>query len=351
MATAEDVAAAHYLQQVQASRTAAYRAQALWQAVDSTRIADSWAEMLPYMVQTVSAAQYLAASSANDYVVAALDAQGLDSSGAEVAPRSFAGVAADGRDLAGLLASPVYTALDGIKQGLSVDRAMAGGLNQLVMLASSTVTDAGRVAVGVGVASRSVRTGYVRMLSPPSCSRCAVLAGRFYRWNDGFQRHPQCKCIHIPTSENASGDKRTDPYKYFNSLSTDEQNKYFTKDGAQAIRDGADMGQVVNARRGMSTTAGGSKVTSEGTTRRGYWGGQQATRDRRGSERYGVSNKQRMMPEEIYKRANSREEAIRMLREYGYITPAGQVPAAIRGEGYGFSGGRANRLGYGQSPS
>jgi hypothetical protein len=319
--------------------------------VDRARIADSWAELLPQAVTTVSAAQYLAASGANDYVTASLDAQGLDSGGATVLSRSFAGVASDGRDLAGLLASPVYTALDAIKQGLSVDRAMAGGLNQLVMLASSTVTDAGRVAVGVGVASRNVRTGYIRMLSPPSCARCAVLAGRFYRWNDGFQRHPQCKCIHIPTSENASGDKRTDPYKYFNSLSTEDQNKYFTVAGAQAIRDGADLNQVVNARRGMSTTASGAKVTSEGATRRGNWGSQQQSRDRRGAERYGVSVKQRMMPEEIYKRANTREDAIRMLREYGYITPAGQVPAAIRGEGFGFSGGRANRLGYGHLPN
>jgi hypothetical protein len=70
----------------------------------------------------------------------------------------------------------VYTALDGIKSGMSVDRAMGAGLNQLVVLASSTVTDVGRVADGVGVASRSIRTRYVRMLSLPSRARCAVLS-------------------------------------------------------------------------------------------------------------------------------------------------------------------------------
>src|SRR5690606_23965723 len=33
---------------------------------------------------------------------------------------------------------------------------------------------------------------YVRMLTPPSCSRCTVLAGRWYRKNAGFARHPGC---------------------------------------------------------------------------------------------------------------------------------------------------------------
>jgi hypothetical protein len=97
---------------------------------------------------------------------------------------------------------------------------------------------------------------------------------------------------------------RTDPKLYFESLSGPEQDRIFTKVGAQAIRDGADIFQVVNARRtkaGMYT-AGGLKYTTESTTKRGR---------KRGP---------RLMPESIYKIAGSdRAEAIRLLRFHGYL--------------------------------
>lgn len=79
----------------------------------------------------------------------------------------------------------------------------------------------------------------------------------------------------------------------------------FTKDGAKAIRDGADPGQVVNARRGMAVSAGRT-VTTEGTSRRGF------ARSRLGGA-------VRLMPEQIYRDASSREEAVRLLRLHGYL--------------------------------
>lgn len=345
MADVQDLARVHYDYQSQLSDAAVYGVQSLWQQVDPNNIAASWAYMLPDAVNIVTAAQLAAANDANSYVPAALAAQGLDDAGASVIPSSLAGMASDGRSLSGLLSSPAFTSLQNIGNGLSVGESLAGGFTQLTMLTATTVADTGRVADGAMIASRRTKTGYVRMLNPPACGRCAVLAGRFYRYNSGFERHPHCKCIHIPATEDTGRDLRTNPYDYFQSLSGAEQARIFTKDGAQAIRDGADLNQVVNARRGMSTTVSGSKVTTEGTTRRGYWGGQQVTRDAKNAlgERYGISIKQRMMPEEIYRRANTREDAVRMLTEYGYVTPAGQVPSAIVGEARGFSGGRQNR--------
>jgi len=32
-----------------------------------------------------------------------------------------------------------------------------------------------------------------------ACSRCAILAGRFYAFNAGFQRHRHCGCQHVPS--------------------------------------------------------------------------------------------------------------------------------------------------------
>ncbi|HEX5995681.1 MAG TPA: hypothetical protein VFY84_11115 [Jiangellales bacterium] len=118
-----------------------------------------------------------------------------------------------------------------------------------------------------------------------------------------------------------------------------EQDKVFTKAGAQAIRDGADMGQVVNARRGMFTASIGSKrflATREGTTVRGLFGGYEIDPDtgrlrrrgedelrrvRSGSRFIRAARVPRLMPEQIYREANGdRDEAIRLLRRFGYIT-------------------------------
>src|SRR5690606_25895161 len=127
--------------------------------------------------------------------------------------------------------------------------------------------DVARQSEAVAIAARPAVTGYVRMVNPPSCSRCAVLAGRFYRWNDGFQRHPRCDCRHVPTTEANAGDIVTAPRDYFDSLDAAEQDRIFTQAGAEAIRLGADPAQVVNARRGMAY-AQDEVVTYSGMRRR-----------------------------------------------------------------------------------
>lgn len=52
----------------------------------------------------------------------------------------------------------------------------------------------------------------------------------------------------------------------FNSLSEADQNKYFTRSGATAIREGADLAHVVNAQSGMAGI--GERYTRAGATRR-----------------------------------------------------------------------------------
>ena len=117
-----------------------------------------------------------------------------------------------------------------------------------------------------------VNVGYVRMLTPPSCDRCVILAGKWYRWNQGFKRHPNCDCRHIPATEAIAGDITVDPMEYFNSLSIADQNKYFGKANAEAIREeGADIFQIVNARMtygSVFTADDGRRYTREGITSR-----------------------------------------------------------------------------------
>ena len=91
----------------------------------------------------------------------------------------------------------------------------------------------------------------------------------------------------------------------------------------RAIRDGADIGQVVNARKGMYTAADGQLATNVGNTRRALAGRRMAAN---GSELVSVPGSRYMrveairpMPETIYKQANSRAEALQMLRDFGYV--------------------------------
>jgi hypothetical protein len=106
------------------------------------------------------------------------------------------------------------------------------------------------------------------MLNPPSCNRCVVLAGKWFRWNQGFQRHPRCDCRHIPSTENISGDITTDPYAYFKSLTAEQQTATFGRIEARAINDGADIYRVVNiSQRGMPT-AGSKQAIKYGTPRK-----------------------------------------------------------------------------------
>jgi hypothetical protein len=317
-----EVAREHYAVRSRLVSAVAGEAGRLWRQVDPDRIGPSWLSLLTRLLVILTGAQRAAAGRADDYLDAVLAAQNVSpASRGRVFASALSGMASDGRDLAELLYRPVITTLEGIADGATVDRAMASGYATLDMIARTQVADAGRVADQVALTARPAATGYVRMVVGRTCSRCIVLAGQFYRWNAGFERHPQDDCVHIPTSEDTGDDVSTDPKAIFEGMTAAEQDKVFTVAGAQAIRDGADMNQVVNARRGMTTAAGASGrlvrneaglfTTTEGATRRGF-AGQRSRREGRPGPR--------LMPESIYELAyGDRAEALSLLRLYGYL--------------------------------
>ncbi|MBX6360107.1 MAG: hypothetical protein IRZ03_08510 [Acidobacterium ailaaui] len=305
MPSVAKVAADHYASRRSLVNAAVKGISALWRQVSRTDF-QTWADYIGRALAILVGAQTAAAQQADEYVAAALAAQGIeDSPAGRVLPSAFAGIASDGRDLSGLLWSPAVAAKMALAQGASPARSLASGRAALDMIVRTQVADAGRVADGVAITVRPT-IGYVRLVNPPACARCLILAGRFYRYSMGFQRHPQCDCIHVPArGEQAAADEGliNRPLDYFNSLSGSEQDKLLGRAGARAVRDGADMAQVVNARRGM-TAAGTTRV---GTSRHGLAG-----------QRLG-KGVVRLMPETIYSRAGSREEAINLLRQHGYI--------------------------------
>lgn len=304
--TLERVATAHYRRQVNLARRAALRVGRLWRSVDPGDIRASWSARLAEVLAVVSSAQAIAATSSPGYVDDVLAVQGFEAAPeGRVSASRFAGVASDGRDLAGLLVQPVVRTLAVIGAGATPRRALVAGAVELDMIVRTQVADAGRAADGVAIAARPGVRGYTRVLVGKSCARCVVLAGRWYGWNAGFERHPRCDCRHVPTVRDASDDVRTGPRAYFDSLTPVEQDQLVGKAGAEAVRDGAEIAQVVNARRGLRAAGA---TTTEGTTRRGL-AGQRLGRGR-----------VRLMPEAIYRAAaGDRDEAIRLLRLNGYL--------------------------------
>jgi hypothetical protein len=323
-----DTAKDHYRSQQRLTMEVLAYAEEVWGSRPPADF-DAWfAANVDALVQIMSVGQVRAVEGTDEYVSGTLDELGTPvASESDVVPESFSGVASDGRSLEGLLYGAVVTA--GKQVGTKGPSAAWGmGLQALQVYMQTQLADASRVATNVAVTARP-NAGYVRMLNPPSCSRCAVLAGRWYRWNAAFRRHPGCDCRAVPSLADAASDIMVDPVKYFDSLSVAEQNKTFTLAGAEAIRSGADIGQVVNVRRGATGLDSAAGSTGSLQTQDVY--GQQLFTSTEGVTKRGVAGKvirargrnpattPRLMPESIMELAESRADALRLLRLNGYV--------------------------------
>jgi len=193
--------------------------------------------------------------------------------------------------MASLLDQSQIVTKTAIAGGATVTEALSRGGAWLTGTTLTALADTRRQVYHADIIQRT-GLGYCRMLNAPSCSRCAVLAGKWYAWNRGFKRHPRCDCIHIPAPESMAEDFTSDPNEYFHSLTPAQQDATFTKTGARAIRDGADVSRVVNVnQRGLATA--------------------------KAAKRYGTPS--RMTVDDIYRQAGTRTNAIRLLEQEGYV--------------------------------
>lgn len=249
-----------------------------------------WRKVGPRLLVLTTAAQVGAARNGAAYVPAALDEQRADvAADGKTNPKAFAGYASDGRPLESLLYGAVIHAKQADADSL-VER-LAAGRDWLDMAVHTQVSDAFRQAESVSVAARP-RVEHIRMVNAPCCQRCAVLAGRIYRWSTGFERHPGCDCSMIPTTV-------ANPNPPGVTIGPDDV-KDLTIAQRKAISDGADMNQVINSHRGNSRSKNGMTTTA----------GSKALRKRPGG---------RLTPEGIYKIASDRPEALKLLKQHGYL--------------------------------
>lgn len=316
-------AISHYQQQQAITVSTAKQVNDLWRSMGDN-LDLSWAGIAPEVFSTVMAGQLAAARTGIAYVPAVLAEQGIDSSAvAVVNAQRMIGGTRDGRPLESLLHGAVYNAKAQIGSGAGVAEALslAGGWLQSATM--DAVRDANRQAVASQMTVSPKAQGWVRMTNPPSCKFCIMLAGKYFKWNQGFSSHLNCDCRHIPSSEAVSGDLTVDPYAYFHSLPELDQNRLFGKNDAQAIRDGGDMYRVVNIRsRGLANDV--KKHTS------GHNIGWQ-------SRRWDTPSK--MTIDDIYATAKGRNDAIRLMNQNGFITGDQIAGGNLKGNsGYGYAG-------------
>lgn len=235
------------------------------------------------------------------------------------APVSVAQAFAGTTQLGWPIETPIETILDRLSGDLEreaqrlTDQMLAG----LDLFVQSEIIAAGADAASVEIIAENAR--YVRVLVLPSCKRCVILAGRIYRSAEAFPRHPLCDCEHWPVGSEDEARKAglvVDPTEAFER----GQIRGLSAADTQAILDGADIQEVVNATRGGGRRPQGMtnaisaelfgrmvKATTEGTTRRAAW--------RRANPKLPI----RLRPESIYEHAKDRDDALRLLRLYGYL--------------------------------
>lgn len=226
-----------------------------WKGVDPRRVRDSWNRTNVDFITLFAALQTRAASDAMDSSTLMLAEQDDYVRPDGIAnPMAFGtGFAPSGIDLESYFSIPVTRTLQAIKSGVGESDAMQIGRATLRQMSTQALEDTSVSAMGVSITQRA-GVGYVRVESPDCCPRCAILAGKYFRHSQNFLRHPKCHGTTIPCKGRDKAEKQgwiTDPMDRFNRMSEAEQDRVFGHADAQAIRDGADIYQVVNAHRGM----------------------------------------------------------------------------------------------------
>lgn len=344
MSVADDARAAQD-RAIKRSDRAANVAAAKWRQMDVADLDSSWAATsgdLTMVAAAVARANAVGAARLTSKVAAA---DGMR--GDVLVADSFTGIDGSGRPLGSLLTGALTTTKTALAAGMSIPEAMLTGGTYLTLMLKTALADVERSASMTAAVGKGY-TRYVRLVNPGACSRCAILAGSD-RFRSNFQRHPACRCSTVPiVGSSVPGGLYDSAGDYFESLSASEQDRVFTKSGAEAIRLGSDPVKVVNARRGANRarmdsaiTYGPSRiqpsmigrrpdgtpimgyVTTEGTTKRGLYGRAQAGlgsgSTRRTGSRYGSTTRPRLMPESIIGLTDDPRMRQVLLRDAGYL--------------------------------
>jgi len=322
----------HLRRRDELSGRVARRAALLWRSVELQNLDAGWDRIAPQLERVVAAGQYRAAAMAPRYTSAALVEQGAQASSGAIVAAAFTGVTLDGREVVPELYSAATTTKRLIAGGVGVGQAFRVGTSLMSLISAQMVRDAGNMADKVSAVSRGT-VQMARVLSPGACSRCAILAGTG-NFSRHFERHPGCKCTTVPVrnGEQAPEGIFSSAGDYFNSLPKAEQDRIFTKAGAESIRMGASENAVVNARAGMFAVQQPGSLVARATPRtllgpdgKPFQAYTTTVNRKRSGAAYRVdgsrrSSQVRLMPETIMRLADGDPvKAKELLRRFGYL--------------------------------
>lgn len=282
----------------------------------------SYAAIAGPLAATVREGMAATVATTTDYTPHLLSTMGIVAPPAgQINPAAFLDRAPNGTPIEQLLSGSTRVAKTAVGRGVSSRAALGQAQVWLTGVLLTVLADTGRGVMGADIAQRRALAGYVRVVNGSACADCMILAGKFFRWNSGFERHPRCQCRHVPAPSKKYAEDHgliSDPYEGFFGLSEADQDRVFGEVQARAIRDGADIYRTVNvSKRGLGTAASNA--------------------------RYGTPN--RLTLEQIYERSANRDIAIRIMRGQGYITGpqigGGNVLGQYSGFGALGKGGRA----------
>lgn len=298
--------------------------QRAWRGLDPGGLRASFAlGVAPVLVDAITDGQIEAAALADQYVADVLaDEPAPAQPPPTVVPSAFAGVTSAGLPLTALAELLLIRLLADIGAGMSATDAMQTGLRRALTYTATEITDAGRTATQAQLIADTRAAGYERVVKLPACDRCIILTGRLYRYSQGFRRHPRCDCTMRPVTREQRREANLDnhPRALFDSMTAAEQTARFGAGNAAAIRAGADLSQVVNARRGAMQVAG-RWMTTQGTTSRGLAGMRMGELRKQSGHRYRMSQLNRPTAGQLITDLSeaSRPELIAALRRFGYV--------------------------------
>ena len=224
-------------------------------------------------------------------------------------PQVFAERTATGMPVDMALDRVVEDAWERVEDGMDVADSMTAAEDDLLRFIDQVCADTARDMERADVIL-TPRSGWARVVHAPCCKRCAVLAGRVYQWSQGFERHPRCRCTHRKVLR---GDEWPDDIPSAADLVARGDVRDLTRAEVQALDDGADLAQVVNARR----RAASGMTTTEGMSRRGW---ARAVAREYARQSAGQEPRHRLTVTAIYRLSSDRDEAVRLLARNGYVT-------------------------------
>lgn len=303
----------------------------LWRRYAGPDFDDAFYRMGPALFRLLDNAQLETAREALEATPAIMESFDgyLQPAAYVVEAERFVGVNGDGMDTMDTMWGAVVRGKQLIEQGALISVALHGIEYMLVMRSRTMIADTQRAVASVSARSRNPYAGYVRCLTPPSCGRCVVLAGK-PSGSVAFERHPNCDCTACYAGDPPKG-CYADANSYLDSLSDEElAHTLGSRANARAWKDGADVSQLVNAYRHKGDVRTAQvydrriKYTTEGTTKRGWanWAMRNAgyAKEAKRGGRYTRLDRPRLMPETIYQIAgNDPDKAYRMLKNYGWI--------------------------------